>query len=50
LPVRDFLVYKGAGLVVPVTGEIKLLPGTSASPAFRRIDVDVETGAIKGLF
>jgi formyltetrahydrofolate synthetase len=36
--------------VNPVTGEIKLLPGTSASPAFRRIDVDVETGAIKGLF
>ena len=50
LPVRDILVYGGAGLVVPVTGEIKLLPGTSASPAFRRIDVDVQTGQIKGLF
>ncbi len=50
LPVKDVLVYKGAGLVVPVAGEIKLMPGTSASPAYRRIDVDVETGQVKGLF
>jgi len=50
MPVRDVLVYRGAGLVVPVAGEIKLMPGTSASPAYRRIDVDVETGKVKGLF
>ena len=50
MPVRDVLVYKGAGLLVPVAGEIKLMPGTSASPAYRRIDVDVETGRVKGLF
>ena len=50
MPVKDVLVYKGAGLVVPVAGEIKLMPGTSASPAYRRIDVDVETGKVKGLF
>ena len=50
LPVRDVLIYKGAGLVVPVAGEIKLMPGTSASPAYRRIDVDTETGTVRGLF
>ena len=50
MPVKDILVYRGAGLLVPVAGEIKLMPGTSASPAFRRIDVDVETGKVKGLF
>ena len=50
MPVRDILIYKGAGLVVPVAGEIKLMPGTSASPAYRRIDVDVETGHVHGLF
>ena len=50
LPVRDVLLYQGAGLVVPVAGEIKLMPGTSASPAFRRVDVDVETGKVRGLF
>ena len=43
MPVKDVLVYQGAG-------EIKLMPGTSASPAYRRIDVDVETGKVKGLF
>jgi len=26
------------------------MPGTSSDPAFRRIDVDVETGKVKGLF
>ena len=50
MPVKDVLIYQGAGLVVPVAGEIKLMPGTSASPAFRRIDVDVETGKVRGLF
>ncbi len=50
LPVRDVLLYQGAGLVVPVAGEIKLMPGTSASAAYRRIDVDVETGKVRGLF
>ena len=50
MPVKDVLIYRGAGLVVPVAGEIKLMPGTSASPAYRRIDVDVETGKVKGLF
>ena len=50
LPIRDILVYKGAGFVVPVAGAIKLMPGTGSDPAFRRIDVDVETGKVKGLF
>jgi formate--tetrahydrofolate ligase len=50
MPVKDVLIYQGAGLIVPVAGEIKLMPGTSASPAFRRIDVDVETGKVHGLF
>jgi formyltetrahydrofolate synthetase len=48
--VRDVLVFKGAGFVVPVAGDIKLMPGTSSDPAFRRIDVDVNTGKVKGLF
>ncbi len=50
LPVRDILTYKGAGFVVPVAGAISLMPGTSSNPAFRRVDVDVETGKVKGLF
>jgi len=48
--VRDILTYKGAGFVVPVAGAIKLMPGTSSDPAYRRVDVDVNTGKVKGLF
>ncbi|GBE35905.1 formate--tetrahydrofolate ligase [bacterium BMS3Bbin07] len=48
--VRDVLIFRGAGFVVPVAGDIKLMPGTSSDPAYRRIDVDVETGKVKGLF
>lgn len=50
LPIRDILVYNGARFIVPVAGDIKLMPGTSSDPAFRRIDVDVTTGKVKGLF
>jgi len=50
LPIRDFLVYKGAGFIVPIAGAIKLMPGTSSDPAFRRIDVDLKTGKVTGLF
>ncbi len=50
LPVCDFLTYSGAGFIVPVTGDIKLMPGTASDPAFRRIDVDTATGKIKGLY
>jgi formate--tetrahydrofolate ligase len=48
--VRDILIYGGAGFVVPVAGAISLMPGTGSDPAFRRIDVDVNTGKVKGLF
>jgi len=50
LPVRDILVYRGAGFVVPVAGDIKLMPGTGSDPAFRRIDLDTKTGKVRGLF
>ena len=50
LPINDMMVYKGAGFVVPVAGAIKLMPGTASNPAFRRIDVDVNTGKVQGLF
>ena len=50
LPIRDIMVYKGAGFIVPIAGGIRLMPGTASNPAYRRIDVDVETGKVKGLF
>ena len=50
LPIRDIMVYKGAGFIVPIAGAIKLMPGTASNPAYRRIDVDVDTGKVRGLF
>ncbi len=50
LNIRDILTFKGAGFVVPIAGAIKLMPGTCSDPAYRRVDVDVETGKVKGLF
>ncbi len=50
LEVRDFLLYTGAKYICPVTGAISLMPGTSSNPAFRRVDVNLETGKVTGLF
>jgi formate--tetrahydrofolate ligase len=50
LPVRDVLIFAGARFLCPMTGTISLMPGTSSDPAYRRVDVDVETGKVKGLF
>ncbi len=50
LQISDIMAYKGAGFVVPVAGTIKLMPGTASDPAYRRVDVDVKTGRVKGLF
>ncbi|AFV11058.1 formate--tetrahydrofolate ligase Fhs [Thermacetogenium phaeum DSM 12270] len=50
LPIRDILVYGGARFLCPMAGSISLMPGTSSDPAFRRVDVDVKTGKVMGLF
>ena len=50
LYVRDFLTYGGAKFICPVAGNISLMPGTGSDPAYRRVDIDVETGKVRGLF
>jgi formyltetrahydrofolate synthetase len=50
LPIRDVLIYSGAKFLCPCAGTISLMPGTSSNPAFRRVDVDVNTGKVSGLF
>ncbi|MEJ2046534.1 MAG: formate--tetrahydrofolate ligase [Dehalococcoidia bacterium] len=50
LPIRDVLIYSGAKFLCPCAGAISLMPGTSSNPAFRRVDVDVNTGKVTGLF
>jgi formyltetrahydrofolate synthetase len=50
LPIRDVLIYSGAKFLCPCAGAISLMPGTGSSPAFRKVDVDVNTGKVSGLF
>ncbi len=50
LAIREVLTYGGAGFIVPVAGAISLMPGTGSNPAFKRVDVDVETGKVQGVF
>jgi formate--tetrahydrofolate ligase len=50
LPIRDVLIYSGAKFLCPCAGTISLMPGTSSNPAFRRVDVDTESGKVQGLF
>jgi formate--tetrahydrofolate ligase len=50
LPIRDILVYGGAKFLCPMAGAISMMPGTSSNPAYRRIDIDTDTGKVRGLF
>ena len=50
LPIRDVLIYSGAKFLCPCAGTISLMPGTSSAPAFRKVDVDIKTGRVRGLF
>jgi formate--tetrahydrofolate ligase len=48
LPVREVRASAGAGFVYPICGDMRTMPGLSASPAAARIDLDDE-GEIVGL-
>ena len=50
LPIRDMLIFSGAKFLCPMAGTISMMPGTSSNPAFRKVDVDVKTGKVSGLF
>jgi formyltetrahydrofolate synthetase len=50
LPIRDLRVSVGAGFVYPLCGEMLTMPGLPSRPAFENVDIDVETGKIRGLF
>ncbi|HEX7994555.1 MAG TPA: formate--tetrahydrofolate ligase [Streptosporangiaceae bacterium] len=48
LPVREVRASVGAGFVYPICGDMRTMPGLSASPAAARIDLD-DQGEIVGL-
>ncbi len=49
LPVREVRASAGAGFIYPICGEMRTMPGLSASPAAEDIDID-ENGETVGLF
>jgi len=42
-------VSVGAGFLVPILGEMTMMPGLSTRPGFYDVDLDVETGRVIGL-
>ena len=49
VPIRDIRVYSGAGMLVPLCGDMLQMPGFGAQPAAYNIDID-ESGNTTGLF
>ncbi|MCS6911392.1 MAG: formate--tetrahydrofolate ligase, partial [Anaerolineales bacterium] len=50
IPIRDIRASVGAGFLYPLVGTIRTMPGLSTRPAFFDIDLDLETGKVRGLF
>jgi len=50
LPIDDITAFVGAGFLTPICGRMQLMPGLPAKPTFLKIDVDLETEKITGLF
>jgi len=48
-PVRELRLLAGAGLVVPLAGDIMTMPGLGSTPAYRGIELQAD-GTISGLF
>jgi len=49
-PIEDARLSAGAGFVYPIAGAMRTMPGLPSRPAFLDVDIDPETGRIKGLF
>ncbi len=50
MPIRDVRASVGAGFLYPLCGAMRTMPGLPTRAAFVDVDLDLETGKIKGLF
>jgi formate--tetrahydrofolate ligase len=50
LPIRDVRASVGAGFLYPLCGDMRTMPGLPSRPAFEAVDLDLETGRVRGLF
>ena len=50
VPVREVRASVGAGFVYPLLGEMRTMPGLGSAPAAQKVDIDLATGQVIGLF
>ncbi|MDR7522281.1 MAG: formate--tetrahydrofolate ligase [Armatimonadota bacterium] len=50
LPIRDVRASVGAGFLYPLCGEMRTMPGLPKTPAATKVDLDLTTGKVVGLF
>jgi len=50
IPIRDLRASVGAGFIYPLVGTMRTMPGLPTRPVFFDVDLDLETGKVKGLF
>ena len=50
LPIRDVRASVGAGFLYPLCGEVRTMPGLPKTPAAAKVDLDLETMKVVGLF
>jgi len=50
LTIREVRASVGAGFIYPLVGEMRTMPGLPSHPAAERVDIDLETGRVVGLF
>jgi formyltetrahydrofolate synthetase len=50
LPVRDIRASVGAGFLYPLCGQMRTMPGLPKVPAAAKVDIDLRTKKVVGLF
>ena len=50
VPIRDIKAAVGAGYLYALLGDMRTMPGLPSSPAGERVDIDLKTGKVVGLF
>jgi methylenetetrahydrofolate dehydrogenase (NADP+)/methenyltetrahydrofolate cyclohydrolase/formyltetrahydrofolate synthetase len=50
IPIRELRASVGAGFLYPLVGTMRTMPGLPTRPVFFDVDLDAETGKVRGLF
>ncbi|MCG8479742.1 MAG: formate--tetrahydrofolate ligase [Spirochaetales bacterium] len=49
-PIRELRPSVGAGFIYALAGDVRTMPGLPSRPAYHDIDIDTDTGLVRGLF